>query len=86
MADDHAALLSIDLLTEVGQEGEWDKLVLPKGHRSIVQAMVETHARKTRVQENREPSTPTRVEMDLVRGKGSTYDTRLPYYSTQRNI
>ncbi|KAJ4387560.1 hypothetical protein N0V93_008155 [Gnomoniopsis smithogilvyi] len=59
--------VSLDQLEYVKQQNDWNKLVLPKGHREIVQAMVETHSQgsssSTGVQENK-------VEMDLVRGKG----------------
>ena len=46
----------------------WDRLVLPKGHGEMVQAMVETHAQVPRSIHNRD----SKVEMDLVRGKGIT--------------
>ncbi|OCL12019.1 P-loop containing nucleoside triphosphate hydrolase protein, partial [Glonium stellatum] len=60
--------VQVDLsrLKHVKREDNWNALVLPKGHRKMVQAMVETHARGT--------SSPTghqaKIEMDLVRGKG----------------
>lgn len=59
--------LNLDQLEYVQQQDDWKKLVLPKGHRDIVQAMVETHSRgsgqTTMTQDDK-------VEMDLVRGKG----------------
>lgn len=62
-----AVQLNLDQLKYVEQQDDWNKLVLPKGHRKIVQAMVENHSRgsgsTTSVQDNK-------VEMDLVRGKG----------------
>jgi hypothetical protein len=65
-------MLNIDMLEAVKQEDNWNDLVLPKGHRKMVQGMVETHARGV---------TPTisqpreRVQMDLVRGKGTSEHT-----------
>jgi hypothetical protein len=62
------AQLDLMLLGNVRWEDSWKDLVLPKGHKSMVQAMVETHAKGTRsttgnLQDN--------VEVDLVRGKGA---------------
>ncbi|KAF2996525.1 hypothetical protein E8E14_000232 [Neopestalotiopsis sp. 37M] len=57
-------LLNISQLDDVEQNNEWDNLVLPPGHREMVQAMVETHTQD--LQSNRE----SRPGMDLVKGKG----------------
>ncbi|CAM1503810.1 Fc.00g014010.m01.CDS01 [Cosmosporella sp. VM-42] len=58
--------LNLDNLQLVNQPAGWNDLVLPKGHKEMVQAMVEMHAAGTR---------PTlgvseKFEVDLVRGKG----------------
>jgi SpoVK/Ycf46/Vps4 family AAA+-type ATPase len=50
----------------VEQSNEWDNLVLPPGHREMVQAMVETHTQD--LQSNRH----SRPGMDLVKGKGKS--------------
>lgn len=52
------------------REDYWNKLVLPKRHREMVQAMVETHARGSRWETN---GRQDKIEMDLVRGKGRRY-------------
>ncbi|KAI0167870.1 hypothetical protein BJ166DRAFT_590356 [Pestalotiopsis sp. NC0098] len=57
-------LLNISQLKPVEQNNEWDNLVLPPGHREMVQAMVETHTRD--MQSGRD----SRPGMDLVKGKG----------------
>ncbi|ETS76967.1 hypothetical protein PFICI_10841 [Pestalotiopsis fici W106-1] len=57
-------LLDISRLERVEQNNEWDNLVLPPGHREMVQAMVETHTQD--LQSNRD----SRPGMDLVKGKG----------------
>ncbi|RYP23849.1 hypothetical protein DL765_000926 [Monosporascus sp. GIB2] len=60
-------LLDIMRLTPVEQNNEWKNLVLPKGHRQMVQAMVETHTRELSLG-GKEGS--EKIGMDLVRGKG----------------
>ncbi|KAK4224087.1 hypothetical protein QBC38DRAFT_486247 [Podospora fimiseda] len=59
-------LLDLDLLKPVEHNHEWKNLVLPKGHRKMVQAMVETHTAQSGGGENAAKT----VGMDLVRGKG----------------
>ncbi|KAF2096574.1 P-loop containing nucleoside triphosphate hydrolase protein [Rhizodiscina lignyota] len=59
--------LDINFLEHVKQENNWDDLVLPKGHRNMVQGMVETHAQGSRSTTGRQQD---KIEMDLVRGKG----------------
>lgn len=59
--------VSLDQLEYVEEQDGWNKLVLPKGHRELVQAMVETHARGSTSSTSAEEK---KVEMDLVRGKG----------------
>lgn len=39
-----AALLELSKLSQVEHNYSWDNLVLPPGHRKMVQAMAETHA------------------------------------------
>ncbi|KAK6217809.1 hypothetical protein LQW54_003096 [Pestalotiopsis sp. IQ-011] len=57
-------LLNISQLKPVEQNNEWDNLVLPPGHREMVQAMVETHTRDMQFGRDSKPG------MDLVKGKG----------------
>jgi hypothetical protein len=59
--------VDLSLLEPVKQEDGWNDLVLPKGHRKMVQAMVETHAKGSR---STTGHSQDKVEMDLVRGKG----------------
>ncbi|KAJ6035875.1 hypothetical protein N7540_000154 [Penicillium herquei] len=59
--------LDLNVLEPVRQEDGWDRLVLPKGHRQMVQAMVEIHAKSSR---SSMYSGESKIEMDLVRGKG----------------
>lgn len=51
-------------LKPVEQNNEWEDLVLPRGHREMVQAMVETHT------QDLQSSRDSRPGMDLVKGKG----------------
>ncbi|KAI1083013.1 hypothetical protein F5B20DRAFT_577402 [Whalleya microplaca] len=57
-------LLNLKQLGPVQQNNEWDKLVLPSGHREMVQAMVETHTQELGSKKD------SNVGMDLVQGKG----------------
>ncbi|KAK0707756.1 hypothetical protein B0H67DRAFT_321770 [Lasiosphaeris hirsuta] len=59
-------VLDLGLLSPVEQNSEWDNLVLPAGHREMVQAMVETHTKD--LGSNRDGG--NKIGMDLVRGKG----------------
>ncbi|PQE28829.1 aaa family atpase protein [Rutstroemia sp. NJR-2017a BBW] len=59
------ALFNITQFRPVEQNNEWDKLVLPPGHREMVQAMVETHTRDLG------SNSDAKIGMDLVQGKGS---------------
>ncbi|KAJ5690905.1 hypothetical protein N7462_005297 [Penicillium macrosclerotiorum] len=59
--------LDLNRLRYIKAEDGWNRLVLPKGHREIVQAMVETHARGSRSSVD---SRDDKMEMDLVHGKG----------------
>ena len=56
--------LNIQQLKPIQQTDGWDKLVLPRGHREIVQAMVENHTQGIKADKEAE------VEIDLVQGKG----------------
>lgn len=58
--------LDLGILKPVKREDGWKALVLPKGHREMVQAMVETHTKGSRST----TGSPEKIEMDLVRGKG----------------
>lgn len=59
--------LDILFLDEVKPEGAWTDLVLPKGHKEMVQAMVQTHTSVARVDANKGPEI---FNVDLIRGKG----------------
>ncbi|KAI1505354.1 hypothetical protein F5X99DRAFT_369089 [Biscogniauxia marginata] len=59
--------LDIRFLEPVVHDAGWKDLVLPRGHKAIVQAMVENHAAGTRISND---SSSQRSEVDLVRGKG----------------
>lgn len=54
-------------LGDIRQEEGWDDLVLPQRHKTLVQAMVETHAAGSR---SATGHSRTSLEVDLVRGKG----------------
>ncbi|KAK3331865.1 hypothetical protein B0T19DRAFT_354221 [Cercophora scortea] len=58
-------LLDLNRLGPINKQGNgWDDLVLPPGHRDMVQAMVETHTQD--LGSNKDAT----VGMDLVQGKG----------------
>ncbi|EHK96649.1 hypothetical protein M7I_7629 [Glarea lozoyensis 74030] len=59
-------MLDLSLLSPVELEDGWKDLVLPKGHREMVQAMVETHAKGSKF-DLAQPQ--GKLAMDLVRGK-----------------
>lgn len=60
--------LNLDKLDFIEQQDDWNKLALPRGHREIVQAMVETHSVGSK---DDRYAARDRFEMDLVRGKGA---------------
>jgi SpoVK/Ycf46/Vps4 family AAA+-type ATPase len=61
------ARLDVDNICDiVHATNNFDKLVLPKGHKEIVQALVETHFRKT-VKDDKQQK---EHNFDLVQGKG----------------
>jgi SpoVK/Ycf46/Vps4 family AAA+-type ATPase len=60
--------LDVNDLKDVVQDLSWDDLVLPKGHKELVQALVQTHTAGLASQKGSEAQ---RFEVDLVRGKGS---------------
>lgn len=60
----YIVLLHLTQLGPIEQNSEWNKLVLPAGHREMVQAMVETHTRELG------SSKDSKIGMDLVQGKG----------------
>lgn len=68
--------LDIELVSEVpkphpGDGDGFDKLVLPRGHKDIVRALVKTHARKVTSGRGSAPVTINSLrEFDLVKGKG----------------
>ncbi|KAF5661965.1 ATPase family AAA domain-containing protein [Fusarium circinatum] len=63
-------LLDLKLLKEPENIDDWDQLVLPKGHRKMVQAMVETYAKGSHTGPAATNSRHTHAGMDIVRGKG----------------
>ncbi|KAL2214617.1 hypothetical protein CC79DRAFT_1264984 [Sarocladium strictum] len=62
--------LNLDLLSELQQGDDWDNLVLPPGHREMVQAMVVTHARGSQQSTLKGQRRQKKPGMDLVIGKG----------------
>ena len=65
------AALNVTLMKDVPSRKEgFNSLVLPEGHRDLVEALVQTHSRGSR------PTTgmihDKGHEVDLVRGKGNT--------------
>lgn len=69
MSNNETVQLSLDQLSFIEQQDDWNKLALPKGHREIVQAMVETHSMGSKGDGSDDSA--DRLEMDLVRGKGN---------------
>ncbi|KAK1831939.1 aaa family atpase protein [Podospora conica] len=63
-------MLDLEQLKEPKQGDDWSKLVLPRGHKKMVQAMVETHARGSQEPGWDGSSHQGKVSMDLVQGKG----------------
>ena len=68
--DKQLVQLDIRRLTVVQERDDWNKLVLPKNHKRMVQAMVETHSRGSKFTDEKALDKP---EIDLVRGKGTFY-------------
>ncbi|KAK1957573.1 hypothetical protein LY78DRAFT_663506 [Colletotrichum sublineola] len=62
--------LDLDRLQNVHHGDDWNNLVLPKGHREMVQAMVESYTRRSDGSHTMDDQLSDRVELDLVRGKG----------------
>jgi hypothetical protein len=65
-----SVLLDINLLKEPEKLDEWDQLVLPDGHRQMVQAMVETYAKGSHDSSSTSKAQYANPGMDIVRGKG----------------
>ncbi|KAF5635828.1 ATPase family AAA domain protein [Fusarium sp. NRRL 52700] len=63
-------LLNLKLLKEPEHIDDWDQLVLPEGHREMVQAMVETYAKGSHTGPAATNARHTHAGMDIVRGKG----------------
>lgn len=66
--------LDLDQLKPLQQGDDWKSLVLPTGHREMVQAMVETHTRGSRESVWEKQNAKGKVQMDLVQGKGEHCD------------
>lgn len=67
--------LDIRLITDIKPGRSWDELVLPDGHRELVQAMVQHHAVSSKENTNK----PTvRFRSDLVEGKGEHQVNKCP--------
>lgn len=69
-SDKQLVQLDIRRLTTLQERDDWNKLVLPKNHKLMVQAMVETHSRGSKPTDEKMLDKP---EMDLVRGKGTSF-------------
>lgn len=67
-------LVEVDLsnLETVKQEDNWDDLILPAGHKEMVQAMVMTHTRAASSLAIEGTRGQGEYEVDLVPGKGET--------------
>lgn len=63
-------MLELDKLRDVPRGLEWKNLVLPKGHKKMVQAMVETHTMGTHATSLAQGGPNDKVQVDLVQGKG----------------
>lgn len=59
--------MNLDDIHPVPQADGWKSLVLPAGHKQIVQAMVDTHSAGS---PNKRENAHQIPEVDLVRGKG----------------
>ncbi|TDZ24906.1 putative cell division cycle ATPase [Colletotrichum orbiculare MAFF 240422] len=63
--------LDLDRLQPVQHGEDWSNLVLPRGHRKMVQAMVESYTRQSDgLQTAYHEETLGQLDFDLVRGKG----------------
>ncbi|GKT47613.1 uncharacterized protein ColSpa_07794 [Colletotrichum spaethianum] len=62
--------LDLDRLQDVQHGDDWNNLVLPKGHREMVQAMVESYTRRSDGSQDTQDQLSEKVDLDLVRGKG----------------
>ncbi|KAK1991839.1 hypothetical protein LX36DRAFT_589629 [Colletotrichum falcatum] len=62
--------LDLDQLQDVHHGNDWNNLVLPKGHKEIVQAMVESYTKRSDGSHTTYDQLSGKVDMDLVRGKG----------------
>lgn len=67
--------LHIDLTEKIpaikpGENDNFQKLVLPKGHKDIVRALVSAHARQHSMLINGQKTGQVRRDIDLVKGKG----------------
>ncbi|OBR12925.1 AAA family ATPase [Colletotrichum higginsianum IMI 349063] len=61
--------LDLDRLQVVHHDDEWNNLVLPKGHREMVQAMVESYTKRSDESQPTHDEVPDKIDLDLVRGK-----------------
>ncbi|KAF9881526.1 hypothetical protein CkaCkLH20_00672 [Colletotrichum karsti] len=62
--------LDVDRLQYVQHGNDWDNLVLPKGHRKMVQAMVESYTKRSDGSQAVNDYITEKIDLDLVRGKG----------------
>ncbi|WQF80779.1 Putative AAA+ ATPase domain, ATPase, AAA-type, core [Colletotrichum destructivum] len=62
--------LDLDRLQVIHHGDEWNNLVLPKGHREMVQAMVESYTKRSDGSQPTHNEVPDKIDLDLVRGKG----------------
>ncbi|TQN68815.1 hypothetical protein CSHISOI_06653, partial [Colletotrichum shisoi] len=73
--------LDLDRLQVVHHDDEWNNLVLPKGHREMVQAMVESYTKRSDGSQPTHDEVPDKIDLDLVRGKENRFFLRiLEYY------
>ncbi|KAI8267858.1 hypothetical protein K4K58_006987 [Colletotrichum sp. SAR11_239] len=63
-------MLDVDTLQDIQHGSDWKNLVLPKGHKEMVQAMVESYTRRSdTTQATHDIASFERADIDLVRGK-----------------
>lgn len=70
-----AVKLDMRFIRDIKPGRSWDELVLPQGHRDVVQAMVQHHAVSPKDNTNKQK---IRFQSDLVEGKGTIRELDMP--------
>ena len=71
-ANEHEVQLNLDYIQPPKELARWDDLVLPSGHKEIIQAMVEMHTSRSQLTTL---GVSEKYDADVVRDKGN--DTSL---------